>query len=213
MHVLKSKKERITLKYGKQTLNGKPYNHKGIDIIKKVASCDWIVAAQTGKVIAIQTNVKGYLAGSYGNYVMLEHGGGIRTLYAHLKYGTIKVKKGEIVKQGQVIGYMGNTGFSTGAHLHFEVRVNNKQVDPLPYLEDKKKIPPYVAPAKKVYKTATDALNLREAIGTKAKVIITIPKGKKVEILKADAGTKNGYKWSKVKYDKYTGYVASKYLK
>ena len=64
-----------------------------------------------------------------------------------------------------------------------------------------------------VYKTTTDRLNLREKIGTKSKVLVTIPNGKKVEILQENAGTEDGYKWSKVKYSKYTGYVASKYLK
>lgn len=65
----------------------------------------------------------------------------------------------------------------------------------------------------KVYKTTTDALNLRAKIGTSSRIILTIPKGKKVEILKDNAGTKNGYVWSNVKYAGKTGYVAKKYLK
>lgn len=65
----------------------------------------------------------------------------------------------------------------------------------------------------KTYKTTIDALNLRKEIGTKSAIILTIPKGKKVEILKDNAGTKNGYTWSKVKYNDKTGYVAKKYLK
>ena len=65
----------------------------------------------------------------------------------------------------------------------------------------------------KVYKTTTDELRLREKIGLKGKVILVIPKGKKVEILEDKAGSKDGYEWSKVKYDGKTGYVAKKYLK
>lgn len=65
----------------------------------------------------------------------------------------------------------------------------------------------------KTYKKTTDDLNLRKAIGTKSAIILTIPKGKKVEVLQDNAGTKNGYVWSKVKYANKTGYVAKKYLK
>lgn len=76
---------------------------------------------------------------------MLEHAGGIRTLYAHMKYGTVTVKLGQIVEAGTVLGYMGNTGYAFGSHLHFEVRVNNSPVDPLPYFQDKKPIQGYGA--------------------------------------------------------------------
>ena len=65
----------------------------------------------------------------------------------------------------------------------------------------------------KTYKTTTDVLNLRKKIGTKSTILLTIPKGKKVEILKDNAGNKHGYSWSKVKYSNKTGYVAKKYLK
>lgn len=164
MNLLKSGSHRITLYYGNQKLNGAPYNHTGMDFVKSPSSLDYIVAAAKGKVVKVVTNVKGYLKGSYGNHVILEHANGVKTLYAHMKYGTVNVKVGQVVEKGAVLGYMGATGFVTGAHLHFEVRVNDKCVDPLPYFQDKKAIQPYgyVAPKKstttntKEYKVRVD---------------------------------------------------------
>jgi murein DD-endopeptidase MepM/ murein hydrolase activator NlpD len=69
--------------------------------------------------------------GGYGNFVIIDHGGGLATAYAH--QSSIAVGGGA-VSQGQVIGYVGSTGHSTGPHLHFEVRVNGSAVDPLGYL-------------------------------------------------------------------------------
>lgn len=122
----------------------KPENNKhlGIDIVgsnnnpnNNSGYLDNIVAHSCGTVVAVQTNVTGFKSGSYGNYVKIKHLNGYYTLYAHLKYGTVKVKVGTQVMQGEVIGYMGNTGNSYGSHLHFEVRdTNDKKIDPTPYI-------------------------------------------------------------------------------
>jgi len=83
----------------------------------------------------------------YGNYIKVQHAGKYMTVYGHLnKFG--KYKKGQYVKQGSVIGYMGKTGLATGVHLHYEFRINNKHVDPL-----KIKFPA-AGPIAKKYKTA-----------------------------------------------------------
>ena len=68
---------------------------------------------------------------SYGNYVVVQHQNGVQTLYAHMN--SRAVKEGDVVSQGQVIGYVGTTGSSTGYHLHFEFRVNGTRKDALDY--------------------------------------------------------------------------------
>jgi murein DD-endopeptidase MepM/ murein hydrolase activator NlpD len=72
------------------------------------------------------------VVGGYGNYTCIQHTGSLSTCYAHQsRFGT---SNGAAVQQGQVIGYVGSTGHSTGAHLHFEVRVNGSPVNPLGFL-------------------------------------------------------------------------------
>lgn len=70
---------------------------------------------------------------SYGNYIVIDHGGGYQTLYAH--NSQLLVKVGQKVSQGQLIAKVGSTGSSTAPHVHFEVRINGKNVNPLPYLK------------------------------------------------------------------------------
>lgn len=144
MKVLASGKQQITLYYGNQTLNGKPYYHTGIDMVKEKNSLDTIVAASGGKVIKIVSDIKGRdLAKGYGNYIEVQHGDGVITKYCHLKYGSIKVKVGQFISSGQEIAYMGDTGYTFGAHLHFQIIKNGKTVDPLPYLNGKINLTPY----------------------------------------------------------------------
>jgi murein DD-endopeptidase MepM/ murein hydrolase activator NlpD len=99
--------------------------HTGIDVA--VPSKSNIVAANGGIVISAS------YYGSYGNMVMIDHGGGIVTLYAHNT--SFKVSKGDTVTKGQVIALSGSTGNSTGPHLHFEVRNNGKYEDPMKWLK------------------------------------------------------------------------------
>ena len=98
--------------------------HTGIDIPAKHGAN--IVAADSGTVITSAYN------SSYGNYVVISHGNGITTLYAHMS--SRKVKEKDTVSKGQVIGLVGSTGVSTGAHCHFEVSINGSRVNPLNYV-------------------------------------------------------------------------------
>jgi len=98
--------------------------HEGIDLA--VPSGTPVVAAAAGTVI-----VAGWLGG-YGNLVVVDHGNGVSTAYGHNTSVTVGV--GQSVAQGQLIAYSGNTGHSTGPHLHLEVRINGSPVDPLGYL-------------------------------------------------------------------------------
>lgn len=168
MKVIASGEQQITLYFGNQTLNGAPYYHAGIDIVRRTNRLDAIVAAAKGKVIKIVSNVKGRdVTKGYGNYVELQHNGNITTRYCHLKYGSIKVKVGQIVEKSQEIGYMGDTGYTFGAHLHFQVMQDNKTIDPLPYLNDEKKIMPYSESkyTKGNYIVMADVLNVRNGPG------------------------------------------------
>lgn len=99
--------------------------HTGIDLCGKYG--DNIYSYKYGKVIYTQ-----YSNVSYGNMILVEHEDGTRTRYAHLS--KIIVKVGQYVEGGQIIGYMGSTGNSTGNHLHFEVIINGKAVNPYNYI-------------------------------------------------------------------------------
>ena len=105
--------------------------HGGIDI--GAPSGTPIHAAASGKVICAA-----WRDGGSGNTVIIDHGGGITTLYFHIKNGGILVKEGQTVKAGDVIAKVGSTGLSTGPHLHFEVRKNGVRQDPLNYVKPKK---------------------------------------------------------------------------
>lgn len=110
--------------------------HTGIDIARTNAAGQGIygkpiLAAADGKVVFAQTN---YIPGrGYGIYLMIDHGGGISTLYGHTS--GLNVKVGQKVNRGDTIAYVGSTGWSTGPHLHFEVRVNGVYTNPWPYLK------------------------------------------------------------------------------
>lgn len=110
----------------KHPITGRANNHTGIDI--PASSGTSILAAKSGVVTTSTYN------NSYGNYVVVSHSDGTSTLYAHMVRRNCS--KGDTVSQGQVIGYVGTTGSSTGNHLHFEVRVNGSRVDPINYFAD-----------------------------------------------------------------------------
>ncbi|KAB2950992.1 peptidoglycan DD-metalloendopeptidase family protein [Heliorestis acidaminivorans] len=98
--------------------------HTGVDFAASTGTP--ILASQTGIVIFAGSS------GGYGNTVILDHGGGTSTLYAHMS--VIGVREGQTVQKGERIGAVGSTGWSTGPHLHFEVRQNGQHVNPMPYI-------------------------------------------------------------------------------
>jgi murein DD-endopeptidase MepM/ murein hydrolase activator NlpD len=99
--------------------------HNGLDIVNMPGTP--ILAAMAGRVRAAAFNF------NYGNYVILQHDGGYQTLYGHLR--RIVVTKGQKVAQGQEIGELGTTGYSTGPHLHFSIFKDGEAVDPLRFLK------------------------------------------------------------------------------
>lgn len=107
------------------------------DIVSRTAKHlghDWAVNVGT-KIVAAQSGTieKAYLSESYGYNILINHNNGFQTRYAHMS--KLYVTVGDVVKQGDVIGLSGNTGDSTGPHLHFEVIQNNRRINPLIYLK------------------------------------------------------------------------------
>lgn len=136
MSVLKNGYEYMTSGYGNRTykMNGKTVSdfHQGIDLISSKYGTDYIVAFADGVVSYAGLN------GGYGNVVYIDHGNGYQTRYAHQKY--LNVKVGQTVKKGDILGYMGTTGNSTGNHVHFEVRLNGNTLNPYDYVFNGKTI-------------------------------------------------------------------------
>ena len=122
----------------KANINNKNYpsypGHTGVDVNINVSG-KTIVAVKSGTVVISEAlkNPNGTYR-SYGEYIVINHHDGTMTLYAHGKAGSRKVKEGQEVSQGQALMTVGSTGNSTGEHLHFEVKVNGRSVNPLPYL-------------------------------------------------------------------------------
>ncbi len=116
----------LTSDYGMRNhpVLGRRSQHKGVDL---AASTGTPVYATADGVVARANRF-----GSYGNYIQIEHGGELQTRFAHLS--GFAVKSGDRVKKGDLIGYVGSTGRSTGPHLHYEVRLSGEAVNPIPYM-------------------------------------------------------------------------------
>jgi len=117
---------RMSSSYGMRNhpVLGQRRQHNGVDL---AASSGTPVYATADGMIG-----KAQYWGSYGNYVQIEHGGALQTRYGHLSSYTVRM--GDMVHKGDLIGYVGSTGRSTGPHLHYEVRVQGQPVDPRPYM-------------------------------------------------------------------------------
>lgn len=118
----------LTSDFGMRThpVLGGRRNHKGIDLAQPMGTP--VYATADGLVSKAEP------FSSYGNYIQIEHGGELQTRYAHLS--GYAVGAGQFVHKGDLIGYVGSTGRSTGPHLHYEVRVAGEAVDPRPYMVD-----------------------------------------------------------------------------
>lgn len=119
--------KRITSNFGYRSdpFSGRAAFHAGIDIAGKTG--DPIYAAGAGKVVTVASD------SSHGKYIVIEHPEGLESWYLHLS--KITVSEGDEISKGQQIGKLGNTGRSTGPHLHFEILKKGKTIDPLPYLK------------------------------------------------------------------------------
>jgi murein DD-endopeptidase MepM/ murein hydrolase activator NlpD len=112
----------------KHPFTGQWYIHKGVDL-STYRSGDPILATADGQVVNVEYSP------DFGNNVLIKHKYGLYTRYAHMQ--SFRVTRGQYVQQGQVIGYIGNTGISTGPHLHYEVHIGSDVVDPMKYLNMK----------------------------------------------------------------------------
>ena len=115
----------ITSLFGKRNIElyGYEREHTGIDIHGAIGTNVYAIADGT---VVVSTFDNGW-----GEYMIINHGDNLLSLYAHMNCRTIK--RGETVKRGQRIGELGNTGFSSGPHLHFEIRKNGKPINPLQF--------------------------------------------------------------------------------
>lgn len=113
-------------------------SHQALDLVKEGYELDYITAHSDGKVIFYQDgfdNLKGSVGNmGFGNFVRIDHGNGFITMYAHMRKNLL-VKNGQIVKKGQRLGYMEDSGNAYGAHLHFEITKNGTRINPYEYLD------------------------------------------------------------------------------
>ena len=230
--VLKGGKHYITLDYGRTYKNGD--FHKGIDLVASAESgkgADYIVAFADGTVTSSVNTFSGQTTdtkttASMGNYVILDHGNGYKTRYMHMLKGSVKVKAGDFVKKGQVIGYMGNTGNSKGRHLHFDISYNKSTyggylsnsryyLDPKPYLKGEKSFSSVSKPvAKPVQPSKNDEyvvkvntfLNVRREPSVNSRVLGMLQNGSIVKKI----GSKGD--WTEISGEKANGWVMSRYL-
>lgn len=174
-----------------------------------------IKAAQSGKVVLVRNDATGY-----GNHVRIQHEEGYLTIYGHMM--DFKVKAGDEVSAGQVIGRSDNTGFSTGPHLHFELRKNNVAIDPAPLLVERldgtepggeeepggEQEQPDVGPEPQSFPalpkarvTSQIGLNVRAGAGIGNPLIGYLPSGTEVEVIRKVP--QGGDIWLQIGYQQY----------
>ena len=218
--------------------------HKGLDIVGEGHKTDYVTAHTGGEVILLASghvnNPGASGDASYGNFVKLKHANGYCTLYAHLD--SVCVSKGQTVKAGERLGYMGNTGNSYGAHLHFEVRTSgNERIDPEPYLSAElpgikeeviEIMGKYVSADKLIDWINNNSVDMVEQTTAKHRTTDNLyyhttypatkgdestragkwPEGTVVDVVDGWESAGNGYTWVKVLYNGGTYYAAREYL-
>ncbi len=161
----------MTQAFGETITN--PNGHTGLDYGLPIGTA--VLAAAEGTVVKVANDPKGY-----GLHIILEHQSGLQTLYAHLS--RCAAWKGQSMRAGELLGRSGTSGNSTGPHLHFEVRLEGKPIDPLPLLTASNvQIPPQQAAAaskaNKKWKVSCEMLNIRSGPGIGAPIIGRIREG------------------------------------
>ena len=224
--VLQKGNHYITLDYGYTYSNGS--FHKGIDLVAASTAgqgADYIIAFADGTVTGYKNTFSGTTkdtgTNGMGNYVIIDHGNGFKTRYMHMLKGSVKVETGDKVKKGQVIGYMGNTGNSSGRHLHFDISYNKSTygghlsnsryyLDPKPYLKGERefgKAASTVAPSLEKFTVDVNSfLNVRKEPSVNSKVLGMLKNGTVVEKI-----TEKG-DWTQIK-SPVNGWVMTRYLK
>jgi len=131
----------ITSRYGKRKdpLNGKKGFHTGLDFRGKKGNKIYATADGVVK--------KAFKNGGYGNYILIDHGNGYTTSFAHMQ--AYLVRKGDRVTRGQLIGLVGNTGRSTGSHLHYEIALDKKPINPYNFIKISKLTESIISPSEK----------------------------------------------------------------
>lgn len=128
---------KITSPFGPRVhpISGRRSNHNGVDLIMKNTESRGteILAPESGKILAARKS--NHPTGGYGYYVKMQGRSGVVHLMAHMIKGSLRVRKGDVVETGDVLGLMGTTGNSTGVHLHWEVRVKGKFTNPMKWFE------------------------------------------------------------------------------
>lgn len=228
--VLQKGEHYVTLDYGYTYKDGS--FHKGVDLVAASTTgkgADYIVAFADGAVTSCKNTFSGTTkdtgTAGMGNYVIIDHGNGFKTRYMHMLKGSVKVKTGDKVKKGQVIGYMGNTGNSYGRHLHFDISYNKNlyggyasngrfYLDPKPYLTGVKAFsssPSVSTPSKDNKETyivnVNSFLNVRKEPSVNSKILGMLNNGDKVTKIDSKG------EWTKIEGKKANGWVMTRYLK
>lgn len=201
--------------------------HYGADIVPGLTGIvSDVIAIEDGVVVYVKTTVKNTLdiskksswnsPDALGNNIKIRHENGSVSRYCHLAYGSIRVTKGDVVKKGQIIATIGNTGLSSAPHVHFEIwknaNLSSSRVDPLPYLLGEKILIKQALKTEK-YKVNCAALNVRAAPTISASIVgdISLRRGAVVAVYEGTETTADNLVWVKVGYSS-PAWIAKKYL-